>query len=41
MKVGGKITKLMERVDLSMLMEISMMATGKMIKHMGSVCTVI
>lgn len=41
MRVGGKITKLMERVDLFMLMEISMMGTGKMITHMGPVCTVI
>jgi len=34
MKAGGKTIKRMERGDLSMLMEIFMMDTGKMIKHM-------
>jgi len=34
MKAGGRTIKLMERGDLSMLMEIFMMDTGRMIKHM-------
>jgi hypothetical protein len=34
MKVGGKITKSMVKVDLFMLMETSMMENGKTIRFM-------
>lgn len=36
MKDTGNLTKLMAEEDSSMLMGISMMVTGKMIKHMDS-----
>ena len=41
MKVGGEITKPMEKADLYMQMETFMMALGKMIKPMVLVFTVI
>lgn len=41
MKDGGKITKLMERVGLSMLMVMSTMASGKMTRLMVLVSTAI
>ena len=39
MRVIGPKTKLMEEADLFMLMVISMMASGKTIRHMAMVST--
>lgn len=41
MKVGGKIVKLMGKVDSFMQTVISMMVTGKMIKLMDTASIVI
>ena len=41
MRAGGRITKPMEKVDSSMLMEMFMMANGLMIKLMDLVCIAI